>query len=511
MHSDSFGPSGSFPGSTLVSGARRLMEAVVPDVDILLADAWGVAAACYDRVGLSHPDRAAFAALSLLPFMPDGPGPDGMKRYFRVDYLTSNDKDELLAWKADLERQLRSRRTASWGAGLWRLKKRDEERGGARFHKAAEALIQWADIFITAGGLTPEGEAFLKDLNKRILNPSPASGPAGGMGGGPGGRGLSGGPAGAGPAGRSGGTDAPPGSRPSAAGHAGGSAAARQAEAAAEAQKDKEEELKEALAALESLTGMGAIKEQVRTLSNLMKVHKKRADLGMKIPPIALHSVFTGRPGTGKTTVARLLGRIFAAQGFLRSGHLVETDRSGLVAGFVGQTAGKVDQAVSEALDGVLFIDEAYTLIPEGSANDFGREAVDTLLKRMEDYRERIVVVVAGYPDEMKRFLDSNPGLASRFGRRFFFDDFLPDELETIFLRFVADAGMQLTAGAQGKLRVYLKARYDARDRHFGNGRMVRNLFELALENQANRLASYPELTQELLASIEEGDLPNQL
>lgn len=489
MHSDSFGPSGSFPGSTLVSGARRLMEAVVPDVDILLADAWGVAAACYDRVGLSHPDRAAFAALSLLPFMPDGPGPDGMKRYFRVDYLTSNDKDELLAWKADLERQLRSRRTASWGAGLWRLKKRDEERGGARFHKAAEALIQWADIFITAGGLTPEGEAFLKDLNKRILNPSPAAGPAG----------------------RGGGTDANHGGRPSAAPAAASSAAARQAEAAAEAQKDKEEELKEALAALEGLTGMGAIKEQVRTLSNLMKVHKKRADLGMKIPPIALHSVFTGRPGTGKTTVARLLGRIFAAQGFLRSGHLVETDRSGLVAGFVGQTAGKVDQAVSEALDGVLFIDEAYTLIPEGSANDFGREAVDTLLKRMEDYRERIVVVVAGYPDEMKRFLDSNPGLASRFGRRFFFDDFLPDELETIFLRFVADAGMQLTAGAQGKLRVYLKARYDARDRHFGNGRMVRNLFELALENQANRLASYPELTQELLASIEEGDLPNQL
>lgn len=463
-------PDGTLPGSTLVAGARRLMEAVVPDLSILLPEAWAIAAACWDRVGLGHRDRASFAALSFLPFMKgDGPGPDGMKRYFRVDYLTELDRDELCAWRAELDRRFADQRAVSWGAGLARLKRRDEEKGGSSFHRAAEAFIQWADIYLTAGGLPPGGDTFLKALNKRILNPE-ASGPAAGAG-----------------------ADEGP-----------------RARAAAASPEEAQKALDAALAKLESLTGMNPIKEQVRTLSNLMKVHQKRAELGMKIPPVALHAVFTGRPGTGKTTVARLLGEIFAAQGFLRKGHLVETDRSGLVAGFVGQTAGKVDEAVSRALDGVLFIDEAYTLIPENGGNDFGREAVDTLLKRMEDYRDRLVVVVAGYPDEMGRFLDSNPGLASRFGRRFFFDDFNPAELEAIFMRFMSEVGMTITDGALGKLRVYLKARYDARDEHFGNGRMVRNLFERALETQADRLASYPDLTQELLSSIEERDLPNE-
>jgi len=474
------GPKDNFPGSTLVAGARRFMEALVPNMATLMDDAWAVAGACYDRVGLEDPDRAAFAALSLLPFMRgDGPGPDGMKRYFRADYLTQRDREELLAWRPDLERRLSGARARDWGSGLAALKRRDESGGGASFHKAAEALIQWADIYMTSGGLPAGADAFLKDLNKRVLNPE-AAGP------------------GAAKAGAGGWRDAS---------DKDGDGKPDQSDPAAALASEKA--LADAIAKLDGLTGMEPIKEQVKTLSNLMKVSKKRASLGMKIPPVALHSVFTGRPGTGKTTVARLIGEILAAQGFLRKGHLVETDRSGLVAGFVGQTAGKVDEAVSRALDGVLFIDEAYTLIPESAGSDFGREAVDTLLKRMEDYRDRLVVVVAGYPDEMARFLESNPGLASRFSRRFQFDDFDPAELEAIFLRFVSETGMNITDSALAKLRVYLKVAYDRRDKYFGNGRLARNLFERALENQANRLASAPELTQSLLSTIEETDLPN--
>jgi SpoVK/Ycf46/Vps4 family AAA+-type ATPase len=253
---------------------------------------------------------------------------------------------------------------------------------------------------------------------------------------------------------------------------------------------------------------MEPIKDQVKSLSNLMRVHDRREELGLKVPRISLHAVFTGGPGTGKTTVARLLGEIFAAQGFLKKGHLVETDRASLVAGFVGQTAGKVDEAVSRALDGVLFIDEAYSLVPQDGGNDFGQEAIDTLLKRMEDYRDRLVVVVAGYPEQMLRFLDSNPGLASRFGRRFVFDDFSPAELEQIFLRFTGETGMNLTDSALGRLRVYLTAVWQNRDTHFGNGRLVRNLFEQTLEKQANRLAPLAELSAELLSTIEPDDLP---
>jgi hypothetical protein len=488
---------GSVGGGTLVAGARRFMEAVIADLELLLPDAWGLAAACYDRVGMADDERRVFASLSLLPFLakegssakgPALPGPDGMKEFFREESLSAEKRAALLSWSAPVEAAVAGKRTADWGGGLAKIKAADEAGGGARFHRAAEAFIQWANIYVTSGGLDWGDPYFLKSVSRDILNPAPRSAASR--------------------------ESEAPREVPRAPSGGASAKAASGAEAKGEASKADEAKVQAALdaamAKLEGLTGMEPIKEQVRSLSNLMRVHRRREALGMKVPRIALHSSFTGRPGTGKTTVARLLGEIFAAQGFLTKGHLVETDRASLVAGFVGQTAGKVDEAVSRALDGLLFIDEAYTLVPEGGGNDFGAEAVDTLLKRMEDYRDRLVVIVAGYPEEMERFLDSNPGLASRFGRRFVFDDFEPAELETIFLRFVSDTGMRLTDGALGKLRVFLKAAYDARDDSFGNGRYVRNLFEKALERQADRLAPYAELTQEMLSSIEETDLPDK-
>lgn len=498
LHEATAGFAASGVDSALVSTAKRVIEVVVADLD-LLPDLWGLAAACYDRRGMDAPERRAFAALSFLPFMSDaGPGPDGMKVFFRDEILGPDEREALESWSGVVESRIASKRTAPWGSGLSRLRERDEREGSSRFHRAAAAFLQWADVYITAGGLAPGDEDFIKAMNRRVLEPeapaSPLPGPQGPRNGGAGSGSASG--------------------RAAAAGNGiatSGSAQAAARGVASGAAPSSEERLAGALAKLESLTGMSPIKEQVKSLSNLMRVHKKREDLGMKVPRASLHSVFVGGPGTGKTTVARLLGEIFAAQGFLAKGHLVETDRAGLVAGFVGQTAGKVDEAVSRALDGVLFIDEAYSLIPEEGGNDFGKEAVDILLKRMEDYRDRLVVVVAGYPEEMDRFLDSNPGLASRFGRRFAFDDFSPPELETIFQRFAGEAGMNLTDAALGKLRVFLGAAYSCRDTTFGNGRFVRNCFEKALERQADRLAAFADLSPELLATIEETDIPDAI
>lgn len=274
--------------------------------------------------------------------------------------------------------------------------------------------------------------------------------------------------------------------------------------------EELEQILEDALAELHSLVGMDNIKDAVVTLTNFLKVQKIRQDRNLPQTPVSLHAVFGGPPGTGKTTVARLTSRIYQGLGFLKKGHLVETDRSGLVAGYIGHTAKKVDDVVQSALDGVLFIDEAYALVPrESGGRDFGQEAIDTLLKRMEDYRDRLVVIVAGYTDEMETFIESNPGLKSRFSRYFFFKDYAPEELLAIYELMAKKSHFKLTDEAKAILLDVFEDLYVQRDSSFGNGRLVRNLFEKTLENQANRLAVLSNLSDTDLTTLTDDDIPN--
>lgn len=267
----------------------------------------------------------------------------------------------------------------------------------------------------------------------------------------------------------------------------------------------------EAMAELDSLIGLSEVKEEVRKLANLVRVRRMREERGMSIPPISFHVVMTGNPGTGKTTVARLLAQIYRALGVLEKGQLVEVDRSDLVAGYIGQTDEKTQQKVTEALGGVLFVDEAYALAPEGgSGQDFGRQAVDALVKAMEDHREELVVIVAGYTEPMGRFLESNPGLRSRFTRKIHFSDYSPEDMVDIFDRMLGKDEYHLEDAARAKAYRLFREMHAARDESFGNARDVRNVYEAAITSQMDRVSVLEEPTDEMLSTILATDIPGE-
>lgn len=263
---------------------------------------------------------------------------------------------------------------------------------------------------------------------------------------------------------------------------------------------------------LNGLIGLQNIKQEVQTLINFLKVQKMRQEWNMPTSTLTYHMVLAGPPGTGKTTVARLIGRIYKGLGILAKGHVVETDRSGLVASYVGQTAPRVDEMVQKAMGGVLFIDEAYALMPKGDdqGRDFGREAIETLLKRMEDHRGQFAVIIAGYATEIDRFLDANPGVKSRFNRFLYFSHYKPDDLIAIYEKLAREAGMRLTPEAKIKLQAEVEQACLGRTDSFGNGRYVRNLLEKTIEHQANRIVNITPMTGDILATLQPEDIPDR-
>lgn len=261
------------------------------------------------------------------------------------------------------------------------------------------------------------------------------------------------------------------------------------------------------LSELENLTGLQEVKKEVSSIINLLKLQKIRKEKGLPELPISRHLVFSGNPGTGKATVARLLAQIYHELGILSKGQLIEVDRSGLVGGYVGQTAIKTQGVIQQALGGVLFIDEAYTLVRGNDSNDYGQEAIDTILKAMEDHRDDLVVIVAGYPDLMEHFINSNPGLKSRFNKYIYFEDYTPEELLEIFDSMCKKSGLTATETARNLVLKHFEEEYANRDKTFANGREVRNFFEKTVVNQVNRLAQESHIDDEDVSTLTAEDV----
>jgi SpoVK/Ycf46/Vps4 family AAA+-type ATPase len=256
------------------------------------------------------------------------------------------------------------------------------------------------------------------------------------------------------------------------------------------------------LAELDELCGLEQVKKDVRSLINLVKVRKLREEMELPVPPMSLHMVFMGNPGTGKTTVARLMARLYHAIGVLSKGQLVEVDRSGLVAGYVGQTATKTQEVITSAMGGVLFIDEAYALTNQKGENDFGKEAVEVLLKNMEDHRKDLVVIVAGYSALMGDFIHSNPGLESRFNKYLYFEDYNGSQLWQIFSSLCEKNGYTPNEEVAEYGKAFFQRLFDERDENFGNARDVRNIFEKMISAQSDRVSQLETPTREALMEV---------
>lgn len=275
--------------------------------------------------------------------------------------------------------------------------------------------------------------------------------------------------------------------------------------------QERKEQLNAAIAELDELIGLSTVKDRVRSYANFLELQRQRQQSGLATMPISLHMTFIGNPGTGKTTVARIVGQILGALGTLSSGHVVETDRSGLVADYAGQTATKTNKLCDSAMGGVLFIDEAYSLIDASGDDAYGREAIQSLLKRMEDDRDKMAVILAGYSNEMRNMIRSNPGLSSRINTTIEFEDYTPAELGRIFETMCHQNQYELPADARYRLLIAFDHLYRIRDRHFGNGRLARNVFEDSVRKLADRIAGVSQVSESLLTklTVDDVSVPN--